>query len=123
MACTWRPPLLPLPPMRRLYERGSQCLGLAVDAEGVMLGPDCILVQRLPSGTYRSAAFDAIVLLARTVFDDDARLERLPIVLSSIVVALERGDLVKAQLLGLEIPINRLDQRRLERLGHAADLL
>lgn len=109
--------------MRRLYERGPHCLGLAVDAEGVMLGPDCVLVRRLAQGNYRCADPGAISLLSRTVFDDDARLRRLPLVLSKIVVALDRGDLVKAQLLGLEIPIDRLDERRLERLQHAADLL
>jgi len=109
--------------MRQLYERGPHCQGLAVDAEGVMLGPDCVLVRRLPGGGYRSAGPDAVALLARTVFDDDVRLRRLPIVLSGIVAALDHGDLVKAQLLGLEIPIDRLDEPRLQRLGRAADLL
>src|SRR5713226_5192214 len=96
--------------MRQLYERGPHCQGLAVDAEGVMLGPDCVLVRRLPGGGYRSAGPDAVALLARTVFDDDVRLRRLPIVLSGIVAALDHGDLVKAQLLGLEIPIDRRDE-------------
>jgi hypothetical protein len=115
--------VLPFATMRRLYERGPGCRGLAVDADGVMLGPDCVLVRRLPGGGYRSADPDAIPLLARTVFDDDAGQRRLPIVLSGIVAALERGDLVKAQLLGLEIPIDRLDEPRLQRLGRALDLL
>ncbi len=115
--------MLPFATMRQLYERGPHCQGLAVDAEGVMLGPDCVLVRRLPGGGYRSAGPDAVALLARTVFDDDVRLRRLPIVLSGIVAALDHGDLVKAQLLGLEIPIDRLDEPRLQRLGRAADLL
>ena len=115
--------MLPLPAMRRLYERGPKCRGLAVDAEGVMLGPDCVLVQRLPEGGYRGADASALALLALAVFDDDTRLRRLPLVLSGIVAALERGDLVKAQLLGLEIPIERLDEPGLERLHRAADLL
>ena len=115
--------MLPLPPMRRLYERGPRCHGLAVDAAGVVLGPDCILVQRLPDGGYRSADANALALLAHAVFEDDTRLRRLPIVLSGIVAALDRGDLVKAQLLGLEIPIDRLDELRLERLHRAAELL
>ena len=88
-----------------------------------MLGPDCALVQRLAEGGYRCADASALALLSRTVFGDDARLRRLPFVLSKIVVALDRGDLVKAQLLGLEIPIDRLNERRLERLGRVADLL
>jgi restriction endonuclease fold toxin 5 of polymorphic toxin system len=115
--------VLPFATMRQLYPRGAHCQGLAVDAEGVMLGPDCVLVHRLPGGGYRSARPDAIAHLARAVFDDDVRLRRLPIVLSGIVAALDRGDLVKAQLLGLEIPLDRLDAPRLQRLGHAADLL
>src|SRR6185312_7271019 len=115
--------MLPLPAMRRLYERGPKCRGLAVDAEGVMLGPDCVLVQRLPDGGYRSADANALALLALAVFDDDTRLRRLPLVVSGIVAALDRSDLVKAQLLGLEIPIDRLDEPRLERLHRAADLL
>src|SRR5260370_18735821 len=109
--------------MRQLYERGPHCQGLAVDAEGVMLGPDCVLAHRLPGGGYRSASPEAIAALARTVFDDDARLRRVPIVLSGIVAALDRGDLVKAQLLVLEIPIARRDEPRLQRLGRASDLL
>lgn len=88
-----------------------------------MLGPNFVLAQRLPEGGYRSADSNAIAHLARTVFDDDARLRRMPLVLSGIVAALDRGDLVKAQLLGLEIPIDRLDEPRLARLQHAADLL
>jgi hypothetical protein len=115
--------MLPLPPMRRLYERGPRCHGLAVDAEGVMLGPDCVLAQRLPGGGYCSADANALALLALAVFDDDTRLRRLPLVLSGIVAALDRGDLVKAQLLGLEIPIDQLDGSRLERLGRAMELL
>ena len=115
--------MLPLPPMRRLYERGSRCHGMGVDAEGVMLGPDCVLAQRLPDGGYRSADANALALLAFAVFDDDTRLRRLPLVVSGIVAALDRGDLVKAQLLGLEIPIDRLDEPRLQRLHRAAELL
>jgi hypothetical protein len=115
--------VLPFATMRQLYERGPRCQGLAVDAEGVMLGPDCVLVHRLPGGGYRSARPDAIAHLARAVFDDDVRLRRLPIVLSGIVAALDRGDLVKAQLLGLEIRLDRLDEPRLQRLGSAWTLL
>jgi hypothetical protein len=115
--------VLPFATMRQLYERGPRCQGLAVDAEGVMLGPDCVLVHRLPGGGYRSARPEGVAALARAVFDDDARLRRLPIVLSGIVAALDRGDLVKAQLLGLEIPLDRLDEPRLQRLGSALDLL
>lgn len=36
--------------MRRLYERGPCCRGLAVDREGVALGPHVMLVQRVNLG-------------------------------------------------------------------------
>jgi len=36
--------------IRRLHKRGPANPGIAVDAEGVMLGPDCVLVRRTPQG-------------------------------------------------------------------------
>jgi hypothetical protein len=112
----------PFATMRRLHERGPQSRGLAVDAEGVILGPDCILVRRTPAG-YRSANPNEIARLTRSVLGDDGRLQRLPIVLAGITRALNAGDLVKAQLLGLEIPLVDLDDEQLARLRLAGDLL
>jgi hypothetical protein len=114
--------VLPLATMRRLHDRGPGCRGLAVDTEGVMLGPDCALVRRTPRG-YCAAAPEGIAVLQRAIFDDDARLSRLPIVLASIVRALERGDLVMAQLFGLEVPLDELDDDRLRRLSRVAGLI
>src|ERR1700730_3694215 len=108
--------------MRRLHERGPRSRGLTVDAEGVALGPTCVLVRRPPAG-YRRADVGQIVDLTRSVFGHDARLDRIPIVLTRIIEALSEGDLVRAQLLGLEIPINELDDRQLARLGFADDLM
>jgi len=34
--------------MRRLHPRGRESRGVAVDADGAMLGPDCVLVRRTP---------------------------------------------------------------------------
>ena len=112
----------PFATMRRLHDRGPACRGLAVDAEGVMLGPDCSLVRHTPLG-YRCADPDELARLTRDVFDGDARLSRLPIVLAGIVKALDGGDLLKAQLLGLEIPIGELNDDRLQRLRAAKDLI
>ena len=114
--------MLSLATMRRLHDRGPRCRGLAVDAEGVALGPDCALVRRTPRG-YRACGPEEMAVLQRAVFDDDARLAGLPIVLASIVRALDRGDLVMAQLLGLEIPLDALDDARLRRLRLASDLI
>lgn len=112
----------PFATMRRLHDRGPACRGLAVDAEGVMLGPDCSLVRHTPLG-YRCADPDELARLTRDVFDGDARLSRLPIVLAGIVKALDGGDLLKAQLLGLEIPIGELDDHCLQRLSVTAGLI
>ena len=108
--------------MRRLHERSTRARGLVVDTEGVMLGPDWVLARRTPAG-YRCAGAEEIDLLRRLAFGDDLRLQRLPIVLASIATALERGDLVKAQLLGLALPIDELTDHQLQRLHHASDLI
>jgi hypothetical protein len=36
--------------MLRLHRRGPDNRGLAVDAEGAVLGPECLLVRRGPTG-------------------------------------------------------------------------
>jgi hypothetical protein len=36
--------------MRRLDSRGPASRGVVVDAEGAMLGPDCVLVRRTAAG-------------------------------------------------------------------------
>jgi hypothetical protein len=108
--------------MRRLHERGPRSRGLAVDAEGVALGPDCVLVQRTPVG-YRAMEAAHIAAIQKYVFDGDGRLGRLPTVHAAIARALDSKDLVKAQLLALAIPIDALDDRRLARLALASAAL
>ncbi len=108
--------------MRRVYERGRRSRGLVVDRDGVALGPDVVLVRHSAAG-YRCARTDDLVRLTRLVFTGDARFQRLPAVLAQIARALDAGDLVKAQLLGLEIPIGELDDSQLARLAGAADLV
>lgn len=108
--------------MRRLHERGPLSRGLSVDSEGVALGSDCVLVRRTDKG-YERAPVGGIVDLTRSVFGRDARLDRIPVVLTRITEALGAGDLVKAQLLGLEIPIHDLDDQQLMLLRCADDLM
>lgn len=107
--------------MRRLHERGPHSRGLSVDSEGVALGPDCILVRRTNRG-YERAPAGEVVDLTRSVFGHDRRLDRIPIVLTRIAEALAAGDIVKAQLLGLEIPIHDLDDQQLRCLRHVGNL-
>jgi hypothetical protein len=106
----------PFANMRRLHERGPRSGGLSVDEGGGVLGPDCLLVQRTPRGYLPMEATD-IAVLRKFVFDGDARLDRLPMVLAAIARALDAKDLVKAQLLALEIPMDALDERRLTQLA------
>jgi len=112
----------PFAQMHRIYERGRRSRGLVVDRDGVALGPDVELVSRSAAG-YRCARTDDLVRLTHLVFAGDARLRRLPRVLARIARALDAGDLVKAQLLGLEIPIAELDESQLAWLAGAADLV
>ena len=108
--------------MRRLYERGPCCRGLAVDREGVALGPHVTLVQRVNLG-YRCVGASEMTKLMRAVFAASARLDRLSAVLADIADALERGDLVKAQLLAMCMPIGVLDDEQLVRLAAVGDLI
>lgn len=107
-------------PMRRLHERGPSSRGLSIDIAGVSLGPDCVLVRRTAAG-YARAGLGEIVDVTRLVFGGDARLDRIPVLLTRITEALGAGDLPKARAIGLEIPIDDLDDRQLARLRFAGD--
>jgi hypothetical protein len=48
--------------LRRLYPRGPSNVGIAVDAEGAMLGPACVLVRRAGRG-YRCIGRDEAAAL------------------------------------------------------------
>lgn len=108
--------------MRRLHERGPRSRGLVVDCDGVALGPQMTLVRRSGMG-YECVDAHSLMRVARIVFRADAQLGKLPRLLGAIAGALETGDLVKAQLLGLEIPIGDLDDTQLAKLAAAAELI
>lgn len=111
----------PFSRMRRLHERGPRSRGLVVDRDGVALGPAIALLRRSEAG-YVCLSPDILMRVARMAFGDDVWLEKLPTILAKIAKALDAGDLVKGQLLGLEIPISELDHDQLARLAAAADL-
>jgi hypothetical protein len=112
----------PLAAMRRLHERGPRSRGLVVDREGVALGPAMLLVRRGEVG-FECVRPDIVVRVAQAVFGADARLAKLPRLLRSIAGALDAGDLVRAQLLGLQMPISDLDDAQLAKLAAAAELI
>jgi len=112
----------PFAEMRRLYDRDPSARGLVVDAEGVMLGPNYVLVART-NGSYRRLNAAALDRLLKVTFGNDHTLRRFSHVLDRITDALAVGDVVKAQLLGLEIPLRALDDEQLIRLQTASSLI
>lgn len=108
--------------MRKLHPRGPRARGLVVDAEGVMLGPDCVLVRRTADG-YRVVSNEMLTCMQGIAFGKDGHQPRLPFVLGRIANALEGGDVVRAQLLGLSLAIGELCDDQLRRLRLAAEIM
>ncbi len=108
--------------MRRLHLRGPESLGIAVDADGAMLGPDCILVRRTAQG-YLCVGHDEASALQDFLFgrgrESDWLFERCRL----IAKALDNGEIALAQILGLAIPIEDLDGERLKRVARAAPFI
>jgi len=107
--------------MRRLHPRGPTSLGVAVDADGAMLGPDFILVRRIAQG-YRCITADEATAVQDFLLDG-----REPDWLfrqcRRIAKALDNGEIALAQIIGLHIPIGDLDGGQLGRLARAAPLI
>ena len=113
---------LELGPPRRLHPRGLASRGLTVDVDGVALGPDCLLVRRTQAG-YQTASRSEIRTLLDLAFDyrgDEAPFHRR---CAAIAKALDDGALLRAQLLGLFLPVGELDVFDLQRLRLASQLI
>jgi hypothetical protein len=52
----------------RLHPRGATNRGICVDADGAMLGPECILVRRTPHG-FRGIDRERALTLQKCLFD------------------------------------------------------
>jgi hypothetical protein len=100
-------------PSRRLFERGPLCRGLAIDTDGVALGPSLALVWR-EGQDFRAADKAEVGLLLRKMFRDRRDPEVLTEILANIAAALERNDLLHAQMLGLQTEFAGLDFGRLD---------
>jgi hypothetical protein len=107
--------------LRRLYPRGPGNLGIAVDADGAMLGPDCVLVRRTVQG-YRRLVPEEAAVLQNLLFGDGKESGWLFGRCRRIAKALEDGEIALAQIFGLYIPIDDLDGNRLRCLAAAAPL-
>jgi len=107
---------------RRLSERSTDSYGLAVDKDGVTLGPDFPLIRKTSRG-YETATLEELSCLREVVSLGSGGMPRLVGHLESIAKALGAGDLAKARILGLYFPINRLTQSQIDRLTKASALL
>jgi ISXO2-like transposase domain len=105
--------------MRRLHPRGAASRGICVDANGAMLGPDCVLVQRTSRG-YRSIERGAATTLQKAIIGADRESDWLFRQAGRIADALDKGEIALAQIYGLHIPIYELDNQQLAKLAAAA---
>jgi hypothetical protein len=105
--------------MRRLYPRGPENRGLAVDAEGAVLGPDCILVRRTVRG-YHCISREEGAVLQQFLFGAAKQPDWLFERCREIVRALTDNEIAFAQITGLHLSIGDLDTARLGQLSRAA---
>lgn len=105
---------------RRLYSRGAGCRGLAIDDHGAMFGSSVELVQRTWTG-FRALAADELekrfIGLSEVQADPGLVARRL----SRIANALESGALLRAQLLGLQLPFAKAEAWETENRNAAGE--
>ncbi|MBV9859834.1 MAG: hypothetical protein JO038_07000 [Alphaproteobacteria bacterium] len=108
--------------MRRLYPRGTANAGVAVDAEGATLGPDCVLVRRTAGG-YRSVSREEAAALQEFLFGDSKECDWLLEQCRCISKALGNREIAFAQILGLYVLSNELGAGQLTRLARVGPLI
>jgi len=110
-------------PARRLSMRGPTCRGLAIDRNGIALGPTMSLARR-GRGGWRVVDAATLTRLDLGIPIDPGLLAGQ---IRGIARSLDEGDLVKAQILGLLTPLAALDaapavlRRESERLRKYSD--
>ncbi len=108
--------------MRGLEARGPKSRRIVVDAEGAMLGPDCILVRRTPQG-YRCANRDEAAAIQRILLPAAEDPDWLFRQCCRITKALADGHVALAQICGLFIPTDRLYDGPIKRLALVAPFI
>jgi hypothetical protein len=109
--------------MRRLDARGPASRGVVVDAEGAMLGPDCILVRRTAAG-YRCVRAEEAAAIQKVLFGAQREdPDHLFVLSQGIAKALNEGELALAQIYGLRIPVAGLDSGQLRKLTAVAPMI
>jgi hypothetical protein len=102
--------------MRRLHPRGPTNRGICVDADGAMLGPDCMLVEH-SLGAHRPLTRRIAKVIQSLFLPDDREPDWLFEQSGRIARALDEGQVALAQIYGLFIPIDELDDRHLTELA------
>lgn len=102
--------------MRRLYPRGAANKGISVDSDGAMLGPDSVLVGCGPHG-FRALERESASTLQKCVLGTAPDTDWLFHQCCRIADALNKGELVLAQIYGLHIPIKALGDNELQHLA------
>jgi hypothetical protein len=105
--------------LRRLHSRGPTSRGVVVDAQGAMLGPECVLVCRTATGYRYLSRDDAKAIQALLGIECDRR-DWLFEQCRRIAKALDNGELALAQIYGLHISVSELDDRQLSRIAAKA---
>jgi hypothetical protein len=102
--------------MRRLHSRGAANRGICVDAEGAMLGPDCVLVRRTSRG-FRGIERDRAAALQKCALLEGRDHDLLFRQSQRIAEALDNGEIALAQIYGLHLPVADLDDNRLAHIS------
>jgi len=92
------------------------------ECEEIALDPDFPLIHKTSRG-YETATLEELSCLREVVPLGGSDMKRIAGHLESIAKALRMGDLAKARILGLYLPINRLTQSQVDRLTRASALL
>jgi hypothetical protein len=90
--------------MHRLHPRGPANRGICVDADGAMLGPSCILVDRTQRG-FRSIGPKAASALQKCAFAGEHDADWLFRQCERIAASLNKGEIALAQIYGLRIQL------------------
>jgi hypothetical protein len=108
--------------LRRLSTRGLASRGTVVDADGAVLGPDCVLVDRVAQ-RWRCIGRGEAAALQSFVLGNDPEPGWLFHQCRLIANALADSDIARVQILGLRIPVGVPDDRQLKQLALAAPFI
>lgn len=108
--------------LRGLGARGPQSRRVVVDADGAMLGPDCVLVRRTSAG-YRCISFDEAARIQNVLRHQFETPDWLFWQCCRIARALDEGQLSVAQIYALFIRTEPLDDGQVNQLAALAPVV